>query len=283
MSCEKFLTFGKVFNSLIKIAKKENFNNVETIRWIVVKVLRLKREQFNIIARVSEFQFEKMKLALKRHIKGETLSEIFGFVEFYGNFYKVTENVFDPRLSTEAMIDAVLNSDIKNKPNLKVVDLCTGSGCIAITLSKLLNVQIDAIDVSQQALKVATENNYKIGGNVNFIEMDLNEDWNKSLKNKYDIIVSNPPYWDSSKILINKEIVKNNPIIGFDGGEEGLHFIKHIINNAPNYLNKKGQLFLEIDPEQENKIRKLLKENFKDIRTYLDYRNIVRVISASLK
>lgn len=280
---EKFIPFKQAFSSLINYAKEQNFENIETIKWIMVKVLRLKREQFDKIARVSETQLDNMKIALKRHINGESLSKIFGFIEFYGNFFNVTENVFDPRLSTETIIDAVLkNYDNKNL-NIRAIDLCTGSGCIAITLSKLLKISVDAVDFSPLALEIALENNKNIGANVSFIEMDLNNNWNDYFKTKYDIIVSNPPYWNSSKILSNSEVVKNNPISGFDGGEDGLHFIKLIINNAPNHLTKNGQIFLEIDPDQEDTIKQLLTPNFKDIKTYLDYRKIVRVISAKLK
>lgn len=277
---EQFLEFKNAFNSLIKFGKEQNFDNVETIKWIVVKVLRLKREQFDNIVRVSEIQLEQMKVALTRYINGEALSKIFGFIEFYGNFFNVTENVFDPRLSTETIVSAVINN-CKSK-NAKIIDLCTGSGCIAITLSKLLSTKVDAVDISPFALEIARENNINIGSTVNFIEMDLNNNWQNYLYQKYDIIVSNPPYWNSAKILSNNDIVNNNPIIGFDGGEEGLHFIKLIIDKSPQFLNKDGKLFLEIDPEQEDTIRTLLLKNFTDIKTYKDYKNIVRVISAKL-
>ena len=226
---EKFIPFKQAFNSLINYAKEQNFDNIETIKWIIVKVLRLKREQFDKIVRVSETQLDNMKIALKRHINGESLSKIFGFIEFYGNFFNVTENVFDPRLSTETIIDAVLENCKNKNEHLNVIDLCTGSGCIAITLSKLLKIPVDAVDFSPLALEIAFENNENIGANVSFIEMDLNNNWNDYFKTKYDIIVSNPPYWNSAKILSNTEVVKNNPINGFDGGEDGLHFIKLII------------------------------------------------------
>ena len=279
----KYIEFNKAFDSLVEVASNHNFNNLETIRWIVVKVLRLKRDQFSRIVRVSEHQLEDMKNALLRHISGETLGKIFGFIEFHGHFFNVTENVFDPRLSTEALVDAVLESNLSKKENVKIVDLCTGSGCVAITLSKSLSKQVDGIDISPLALEIARENNNKIGACVNFFEMDLNNNWGDTLKMKYDIIVSNPPYWNSEKILANINIVSSNPLEGFDGGEDGLHFISRIIEMAPNYLNPNGEIYLEIEPDQEENIRALLKDKFKDINTCVDYRNITRVISAKLK
>ena len=100
---------------------------------------------------------------------------------------------------------------------------------------------------------------------------------------KYDIIVSNPPYWNSEKILANMDVVSSNPLAGFDGGEDGLHFIKRIIEMAPKFLNPHGEIYLEIEPDQEENIRVLLSDNFEEISTCVDYRSITRVISAKLK
>lgn len=178
-------------------------------------------------------------------------------------------------------MDAVLKSPKSSTG--RIIDLCTGSGCVAITLSKELSRSVDAVDISPFALEIAKENNEKIGAEVNFFEMDLNESWDYVLKNKYDIIVSNPPYWNAKKILENKNVITDNPLNGFDGGEDGLHFIEVIIEMAPKFLNDCGELFLEIDPDQENNVKKLLALNFENVKTYLDYRGITRVISGKVK
>ena len=279
----KYIEFDKAFDDLVQMAKEYKFNNIETIRWIVVKVLRLKRDQFTRIARISEYQLEDMKTALLRHLSGETLGKIFGFIEFHGYFFNVTENVFDPRLSTEALVDAVLESNISKQDNVKIIDLCTGSGCVAITISKSIGAPVDAVDISPLALEIARENNEKICASANFFEMDLNNEWSDVLDHKYDIIVSNPPYWNSEKILANMDVVSSNPLAGFDGGEDGLHFIKRIIEMAPKFLNPHGEIYLEIEPDQEENIRVLLSDNFEEISTCVDYRSITRVISAKLK
>lgn len=277
----KYIPFEKAYKDLIIYGKEKQFDNIETLRWIIVKSLRLRREQFDSIYQVDEYSYDTMKKAIDRYAKGESLSKIFGFIEFCGNFFDVTDNVFDPRLSTECLVKAVVDK-YKGK-DIKVIDLCTGSGSVAVTLSLQLGIKVDGIDISPFAVETATLNNKKLGGQAQFFIMDLNENWDKYLTNKYDVIVSNPPYWNAEKILENVDVVKNNPIIGFDGGEDGLYYIKNIIDNAPKFLNPNGQLYLECDPDQMEKIKSYLSDNFDSITEYKDYRDISRVLGATLK
>lgn len=277
----KYIPFKKAYKDLIIYGKEKQFDNIETLRWIIVKSLRLRREQFDSIYQVDEYSYDTMKKAIDRYAKGESLSKIFGFIEFCGNFFDVTDNVFDPRLSTECLVKAVVDK-YKGK-DIKVIDLCTGSGSVAVTLSLQLGLKVDGVDISPFAVETATLNNKKLGGQAQFFIMDLNENWNKYLTKKYDVIVSNPPYWNAEKILENVDVVKNNPIIGFDGGEDGLHYIKNIIDNAPKFLNPNGQLYLECDPDQMEKIKSYLSDNFDSITEYKDYRDISRVLGATLK
>ena len=277
----KYIPFKKAYKDLIIYGKEKQFDNIETLRWIIVKSLRLRREQFDSIYQVDEYSYDTMKKAIDRYAKGESLSKIFGFIEFCGNFFDVTDNVFDPRLSTECLVKAVVDK-YKGK-DIKVIDLCTGSGSVAVTLSLQLGIKVDGIDISPFAVETATLNNKKLGGQAQFFIMDLNENWNKYLTKTYDVIVSNPPYWNAEKILENVDVVKNNPIIGFDGGEDGLYYIKNIIDNAPKFLNPNGQLYLECDPDQMEKIKSYLSDNFDSITEYKDYRDISRVLGATLK
>lgn len=277
----EYITIKEALKALNQIAKENNFDNDGIIKWIVVKSMRLNRDQFDKIINVKVEQFNIMKKALIRYIQGETLSQIFGFVEFCGNIFNVTENVFDPRLSTESLVYSVVNAFDSPQKKLRIIDLCTGSGCVAITIAKMLNCTVDALDISPLAIEIAKQNARNLGANVNFIEFDLNEDWSKIFKEKYDIIVSNPPYWNTEKILKNEDKVKNNPLIGFNGGVDGLKYIKIIISNARKYLKKDGMLFLEVDPDQIETINTLLKENgFTDMELKQDYRGIDRVVSA---
>lgn len=278
-----YVPFDKAFRHLIDYGKSKNFDNVETIRWIVVKVLRLRRDQFDDIYQVEDYNLDTMKNAINRYIKGESLSKIFGFIEFCGNFFDVTDNVFDPRLSTESLISAVVDSHLAKNKNVNVIDLCTGSGSVAITLSLKLGIPVDGVDISPFALETATKNNEKLNGQAKFFEMDLNQNWSQYLDKKYDIIVSNPPYWNAKKILENTSVVSSNPLIGFDGGEDGLHYIRRIIDCSTEFLKDNGELYIEMDPDQEDVIRCMLNNNYTDIKIYKDYRNINRVIGARLK
>ena len=264
---------------LNEFAEEQELNNLEVIKWIVVKTLRLTISRFDDIKQISEDKIELMKEYIVRYRNGESLSKIFGYIEFYGNYFDVTENVFDPRLSSEALVDKILKFNKKFLENANIIDLCTGSGCIAITLSKLLNKNIDALDISPFAIEIAKNNAKKNDANVNFFKFDLNDDWEKVFIHNYDIIVSNPPYWDESKILYHKEVVRNNPLSGFDGGEDGLKYIRLIIKNAYKYLNKNGYLVLEVDFDQINVVKKIMIENgYHNINVFKDYKNIDRVV-----
>ena len=274
------LALKDVEDILFDIAQSAKYKNKENIKWIIVKTLRLKYSQYDFIEKISPEQVFKMISALERLIKGESLSQIFGFVEFHGNIFEVTKDVFDPRLSTEALVDAVVD-ETQGKLAPKILDLCTGSGCVAITLSKILGVPVDALDVSPFALEIAEKNAKNLHAQINPIQFDLNEPWRTGIKGKFDVIVSNPPYWDPKKILANEEITRNNPEIGFNGGEDGLKYIKIIIENAKNFLTKDGMLFLEIDPDQIPEVVRLLgKHGYKNITISKDHRGIDRVVSA---
>jgi len=275
------MDFKVMYENLLEFCKKNELKDNEVLKWIIVKTLRLKRDQFDKIRQIDEEQYENIQKNILRYTKGESLGKIFGYIEFCGNQFNVTENVFDPRLSTESLVTSILNLPVETLKNASILDLCTGSGCVAITLSIKLNKLVEALDISPYALEVATKNAKKLKAKVKFIEFDLNNNWKNALKKNYDIIVSNPPYWNTKKIFGNPDVVKDNPIIGFDGGEDGLKYLKLIIENSYDYLNKGGLLFLEIDPDQKEIIKNLLKtRGFKNIKVYKDYRNNIRVIYA---
>lgn len=190
----------------------------------------------------------------------------------------VDESVLIPRPDTEILVEEVLKL-IRKKETLSILDLCTGSGAIAISLAKETNSKITATDISQKALDIARKNAKLNNTKINFIQGDLFENIPK--ENKFDIIVSNPPYIETETIKDLSKEVKNEPIIALDGGIDGLDFYRRIAFKAKNFLNVDGYLALEIGYNQKAEVYKILLENrFTEILSVKDFSGNDRVIIA---
>lgn len=199
---------------------------------------------------------ELLEDGIKKMESGIPLQYIIGNVDFYGLNFIVNENVLIPRFETELLVEKTISYINKYFTNaLKIVDLGTGSGCIAITLSKKLNVEVDAVDISPSALEVAKKNNIINNTNVNFYLGNMLE----PLSKKYDVIISNPPYIAYDEEIM--DIVKNNePGIALYADNNGLYYYEEIIKNCKNYLNENGLLAFEIGYMQASSIKKLAKK-----------------------
>ncbi len=188
--------------------------------------------------------------AIKRLNAGEPVQYIVGNVDFYGNIFEVNKNVLIPRFETEQLVSMVYEK-IKNK-NLKIVDLGTGSGCIAITLSKLLKCKVDAVDISKEALELAKNNAINNKADVNFYLGDMLE----PLTGRYDVIISNPPYIAYDEDIM--EIVKNNePHLALYADNNGLACYEKILSTCSDYLNDKALIAFEIGQTQADSITAL--------------------------
>lgn len=178
---------------------------------------------------------------------------LIGYVNFYGYKIYVNENVLIPRYETEYLVEKTIKY-IKDKFNSKVsiLDLCTGSGSIAVALSKELDIKVDASDISHKALEVAKKNAKENNANINYIESDL---FNK-INGKYDVIISNPPY-----ISKNEEIMysvdKYEPHEALYADNEGLFYYDKILSEITNHLNKKYIIAFEIGYTQGESVKKL--------------------------
>jgi release factor glutamine methyltransferase len=186
---------------------------------------------------------------------------LIGYVNFYGNNINVRENVLIPRFETEDLVDRTIKYSKKIFGNNKVsiLDIGTGSGAIAITLNKELNSLVDAIDISDYAINLATENNRLNNTSVNIIKSDL---FNK-VKGKYDIIISNPPYISRDEIIMDK-VFNNEPHLALFADDNGLYFYKKILDECSNYLNDKFIIAFEIGMTQGEEISNYAKKIFKD-------------------
>ncbi len=258
--------------------------NVEAsdIDWIIATVLDKNRAEIKLVRSISEKDYREIMKATEERAKGKPLSAIFGFVDFYGLKFNVNKKVLTPRMETELLVEETLKQIAKIK-KCKVLDLCTGSGAIAICLAKFSSAETTAIDISKPALETAKENAKNIGVKVNFVQSDLFSELKK--KQKYDIIVSNPPYIRSLDIEgLDVEVKNYDPRLALDGGEDGLDFYKKIISQATNHLNKNGQILFEIGKGQFTQVKKLLeKEGFANVKGIKDYNKIYRIVKAEWK
>ncbi len=211
---------------------------------------------------------DNLEEALERLHNGEPVQYIVGDTNFYGNIIKVNKDVLIPRPETEELVEKTYNLIIDNFSNqqLDILDIGTGSGCIPITLKKLLpTANLTGVDISKKALKVAEDN--KINNNVliTFLESDVFT----NVKEKYDVIISNPPYIrEDEKIM---DIVKNNePHLALYAKDNGLYFYKKILSEAKDYLKEKYIIAFEIGEEQGKDIVSIAKEYFPNSKVLLE-------------
>ena len=200
---------------------------------------------------------------INKNINEDTpLSHLVGFDYFYDRKFKVTRDVLSPRIETEELIYKVLEYIKKSKKDsFKILDLCTGSGIIAITLKKEIvekHTEIVASDISEKALSIAIENANNNNANITFIKSDLFD----NISGKFDLIISNPPYISyKDKITIKDNVLKYDPHLALFAEEDGIYFYRKIIENAVHYLSKDGVIFFEIGYDQKEKILELGKNN----------------------
>ena len=208
----------------------------------------------------------------------EPLQYILGECAFYEEVYRVTPAVLIPRSDTEVLVEEICRRIPRGG---SLLDLCTGSGCIGISL-KLLNrnYEVTASDLSEAALAVAGKNAASLGANLLFIQSDLFE----QVPGRYDMIVSNPPYISVDEIqTLAPEVKEHDPYGALCGGEDGLDFYRRIVKEAKSYLNQKGVLLMEIGCRQAKDVSEMCEAcGYTDIRVIKDYAGLDRVVSARM-
>lgn len=257
------------------ILKSNNFEDSNIIAKELLSYVLKKDKVYltiNLDNDLTDIEYDEFTKCIKEIIDGKPLQYITQKQEFMGMKFFVNEDVLIPQPDTEILIETVLDICKRyGKQSLRILDLCTGSGAIAISLSKILNTQVFASDVSTKALKVAEKNNVLNNSKVEFIESNLFEQINGE---KFDIIVSNPPYIKNEEIKSLSKQVQNEPYIALAGGEDGLDFYRKIIDEAYKYINKNGYLCLEIGYDQKEDLIKLIKQN----ENY-EYENCIKDLS----
>lgn len=211
----------------------------------------------------------KMKMPLQYAI---------GEWNFYGRDFIVNENVLIPRPETELLVEEILKENLDNK---KIIDIGTGSGAIAISLDleNKSNTDVYASDISLEAINVAKQNAQKLSANIEFIHSDLFE----NIDEKFDIIVSNPPYLSEKEYDEVDEVLYFEPQNALLGGEKGYEIYERIIEQAKDYFNEQGKIFLEIGYKQADIVTSLLLKNgYNKIKVIQDYNRLDRIVVGEL-
>ena len=215
---------------------------------------------------------------IERRSKRIPLSYVIGTRDFFGLTFKVDENVLIPEQETELLVEEV----IKHSEGKSVLDMCTGSGCIAISIALFGKPsKVAASDISEKALEVARENAKSLkAGEISFIQGDMFE----NVTDKFDIIVSNPPYIETGEIdELMPEVRDYIPRLALDGDIDGLKFYRIISKEAVKKLNKNGRIFYEIGYNQSRAVAPILLENgFTDVKIMKDYSGLDRIVMAKL-
>lgn len=220
----------------------------------------------------------ELKIINDKITEGYPLQYAIGKWNFYGLDLLVDKRALIPRYETEILVDLIINDNSNNK---KILDIGTGSGAISLALSKnLKDSKIIGVDISKNAIDLANENKIKLNiNNVEFKESDIFS----NIDEKFDIIVSNPPYINKEDFEKLDNKLYYEPQNALYGGEDGLYFYKKIIKNAKNFLNKNGKIYLEIGYDQKDSISDLLEEyGYKQIKSYKDFNDFDRIIKACI-
>lgn len=231
---------------------------------------------------LSKDEYERYCDALNRRIKGEPLQYITGCQEFMSLNFAVDPSVLIPRQDTEILVEYIIEF-ARQKEKVSILDIGTGSGCIAISLAYYIkNSRVLGVDISKGALEIARKNAHNCGVDerIAFIESNL---FKNISPQKFDIIVSNPPYIPNEVIdTLDRQVKDFEPKIALDGGEDGLDFYRKIVKQSVAFLKPKGLLAFEVGFDQAQDVVKIMESSFKDIKVKKDLAGIERVVTGIL-
>ncbi len=225
---------------------------------------------------------QKFKAVIERRAERIPLQHITGEQEFMGFSFHVSGDVLVPRQDTEILAEEALAA-LKGRSEAKVLDLCTGSGCLAVSIALLAEqAEVSACDLSEDALRTAQNNAQRLGAKVHFFRSDLLTALTSD--EEFDMIVSNPPYIPSGDIPgLMEEVRLHDPMMALDGGADGLDFYREIARTAGAHLTPGGHLLLEIGAEQGQDVSDLLRENgYTDVQVVRDLSGLDRVVKGRL-
>lgn len=275
MKIKELIEYGK--NTL---NKNEVQDSSIISRILAEYILNFNRQEIiaNIDKEVKEEQRVRYYLALIEIIQGMPIQYITNKQEFMKLDFYVDENVLIPQPDTEILVEKAIE-EAKKIENVEILDMCTGSGCIGISIAKnIKNAKVTLVDISENVIEIAKKNalRNKVESQLTFIQSNMFE----KVEKKFDIIVSNPPYIKTDVIPKLDKQVQNEPHIALDGGKDGLKFYKIIIEEAKKYLKENGKLILEIGYDQKEEVENLIKQSgqYKKIEVIKDLSQNDRVI-----
>ncbi len=273
-------------NNLIKDSlsklKQKNINNPELDLRILLKHASKKNNEIILSnLNIDNIDIAKFKKSLQKRINRQSIAKIINNKSFWKYDFYVNNLVLDPRPETELIIEQVLNIYNNKNLKLKILDIGTGSGCIAISLAKeFKNASITAIDVSQAALEVAENNSkkYNCGNQIQLKLIDF-----KNINSKFDLIVSNPPYLTNDQFNNSDPEIKNfEPKLALVGGDDGLKFYREYSNTLPNLMNKKAHFVCEIGINQRQECEDIFQNSGLHLSNIThDLQGIERILSFS--
>lgn len=279
-------TYRRLYEDCSRKLEAAGVPDAQWDAWLLLEhCFELNRSSY-FLNRNKEQEFDEKKLAEFLYLSEQRkqripLQYLLGTQEFMGLPFCVDHGVLIPRADTETLVETVL-SECRASSGLRLLDVCTGSGCIAIALCCLGRfAQVDALDLSGDALRVAEKNAAVNHADIRLIQSNLFE----QVREKYDVIVSNPPYIAGSVIAeLEPEVRDHEPRMALDGGEDGLVFYRRIAQEAGNYLMPGGRMYLEIGYDQGEAVSGLLREHgFLEIRIIKDLAGNDRVVACKVK
>ena len=232
------------------------------------------------VSEAEQLRFEKL---INKRAMRIPLQHLIGSCEFMGLDFTVSEDVLVPRQDTECLVEEAMRYI---EDGMAVLDMCTGSGCILISLMKYKNDLIGVgCDMSEAALNIAVRNADRLGVDAVFLRGNMFEALREKqeIPKKFDVIVSNPPYIRSDAIpTLMEEVRDHEPHMALDGGEDGLGFYRIIADEAKPYLTNYGRVFMEIGYDQKEEVMQLMKNaGYSNVEAYEDYAGNPRVVQAS--
>lgn len=276
-------SYRKLLTKAANILKDANIENIEyDIKTILRDTFDIDYNKF-VMDMDNEFETDKSLeyefiSRIEKRKKHIPLQYIINKQNFYGLDLYVNESVLIPRYDTENIVDCIVK-DFEGSKDISVLDLCTGSGCIAISLKKHGFEKVFALDISDKALEVAKHNAYIHNADITFIKSDLYKELPNDIR--FDLIVSNPPYIRTGEIeKLDDEVKDFEPKLALDGGKDGLDFYKKILNLSKDFINKNGSLYFEIGYDQAKDVVDIAKkEGYYNIKIIKDLSGKDRGIS----